>query len=411
MSDAELLAEFDRVVDEVLVPHLHIHFRLTMPNTVGVHDLVRCCEEALGWPVDKTMNLLGGLSTASVAPVREMGAIAAALPADMANASIDEILASEHGSALATWLQRWGARSLTLDLGEPSAGERPDLVLALLRGSVDHRDDELAELRRTTRDEAHARLDDDSRRRFDVALAYAERVYPMREDNVVFTEGLTIGALRRVAMAIGKRLAAAGVLDEAGDVQYLERGELSPALTGALPATDARSAVRRRKAERAWMRAHPGPNVYGPPPVDPPELRGMPRGAMRLLGAMLWLMQHESTSPPADAFDGTALRGVAAAPGRHRGAVRIIRRVEELHLLQPGEVLVCTTTDTNWGPYFAAAGALVLDGGGLLSHPAIIAREHGIPAVVATGVATRVLVDGQIVVVDGGAGTVLIDDA
>jgi pyruvate,water dikinase len=51
-------------------------------------------------------------------------------------------------------------------------------------------------------------------------------------------------------------------------------------------------------------------------------------------------------------------------------------------------------------------GALVTDGGGILSHPAIIAREHGIPAVVGTGNATKVLKDGQRVTVDGGRGVV-----
>jgi pyruvate,water dikinase len=51
-------------------------------------------------------------------------------------------------------------------------------------------------------------------------------------------------------------------------------------------------------------------------------------------------------------------------------------------------------------------GALVTDGGGILSHPAIIAREHGIPAVVGTGNATDILKDGQTVTVDGTTGVV-----
>jgi rifampicin phosphotransferase len=55
---------------------------------------------------------------------------------------------------------------------------------------------------------------------------------------------------------------------------------------------------------------------------------------------------------------------------------------------------------------FPAIGALVTDSGGILSHSAIIAREYGIPAVVATGSATDLLQDGQIVTVDGTAGVV-----
>jgi pyruvate,water dikinase len=53
---------------------------------------------------------------------------------------------------------------------------------------------------------------------------------------------------------------------------------------------------------------------------------------------------------------------------------------------------------------------LVTDTGGLLSHPAIIAREYRVPAVVATGNATELLADGQVVTVDGTAGTVEIEE-
>jgi pyruvate,water dikinase len=59
-----------------------------------------------------------------------------------------------------------------------------------------------------------------------------------------------------------------------------------------------------------------------------------------------------------------------------------------------------------WSVLFSRIGALVTDSGGILSHPAIIAREYGVPAVVATGNATAVLRDGQQVTVDGDAGSV-----
>jgi phosphohistidine swiveling domain-containing protein len=51
-------------------------------------------------------------------------------------------------------------------------------------------------------------------------------------------------------------------------------------------------------------------------------------------------------------------------------------------------------------------GALVTDSGGILSNPVIVARECGVPSVVATGMGTSVLRDGQLVIVDGTSGTV-----
>jgi pyruvate,water dikinase len=74
--------------------------------------------------------------------------------------------------------------------------------------------------------------------------------------------------------------------------------------------------------------------------------------------------------------------------------------------IQAGDVLVCPVTSPTWSVIFPTVGALITDTGGILSHPAIIAREYGIPAIVATGNATSLLHDGQSVTVDGSAGMI-----
>jgi pyruvate,water dikinase len=78
----------------------------------------------------------------------------------------------------------------------------------------------------------------------------------------------------------------------------------------------------------------------------------------------------------------------------------------EFEKMRAGDVVVCPATSPAWSVVFPTMGALVTDSGGILSHPAIIAREHGIPAVVGTGNATVVLMDGQRVTVDGTTGIV-----
>jgi pyruvate,water dikinase len=78
----------------------------------------------------------------------------------------------------------------------------------------------------------------------------------------------------------------------------------------------------------------------------------------------------------------------------------------EFDKIQPGDVLVCPITSPVWSILFPSVGALVTDTGGILSHPAIISREYGIPAVVATGKATSTLKDGQLLTVDGSTGLV-----
>jgi pyruvate,water dikinase len=86
--------------------------------------------------------------------------------------------------------------------------------------------------------------------------------------------------------------------------------------------------------------------------------------------------------------------------------VRVIRSEDEFGRLEAGDVLVCPITSPVWSVLFTSIGALVTDTGGVLSHPAIIAREYRIPAVVATGNATQLLRDGQVVIVDGTIGSV-----
>ena len=103
---------------------------------------------------------------------------------------------------------------------------------------------------------------------------------------------------------------------------------------------------------------------------------------------------------------GHELHGLGASKGTYSGPARIIMGEDQFNRLLPGDVLVCPITSPVWSILFAKVGALVTDSGGILSHPAIIAREYGIPAVVATGNGTQIIEDGQQVLVDGEAGLV-----
>ena len=71
-------------------------------------------------------------------------------------------------------------------------------------------------------------------------------------------------------------------------------------------------------------------------------------------------------------------------------------------------MLVTTTTTPAWTPLFPSLGALVTETGGILSHAAVVAREYRLPAVVGAAGATKAIVDGTRVRVDGTAGTVTI---
>ena len=82
--------------------------------------------------------------------------------------------------------------------------------------------------------------------------------------------------------------------------------------------------------------------------------------------------------------------------------------MREAAKLEPGDILVTGMTTPTWTPVFANVAGIITDSGGMLSHPAIVAREMGIPAVVGTGQASFVLQDGQQVLLDGTTGEVRI---
>ncbi|HMS87799.1 MAG TPA: phosphoenolpyruvate synthase [Acidimicrobiales bacterium] len=102
--------------------------------------------------------------------------------------------------------------------------------------------------------------------------------------------------------------------------------------------------------------------------------------------------------------------GLAAGPGVVSGKVRILHSPKDSHRLEQGEILVAAMTDPDWLPALRRAGAIVTDHGGITCHAAIVGRELHRPVVVAARTATKDLVDGQVVTVDGGSGVVLEGD-
>jgi phosphohistidine swiveling domain-containing protein len=218
--------------------------------------------------------------------------------------------------------------------------------------------------------------------RFQALLAVAQRYAVLREQQA---RQLTVGwpLLRRCVLRLGGLLQAEGVIDRAEDVFFLTRAELDTR-------TPLQALVQRRRNTWERQRRLLAPLTIGRPP--------------RLIAKELLATVEAARTPGAVAED--AIVGQPASPGRATGPVRIVHGPDDFDRFQPGEVLVARATAPAWTPLFARAVAVVTDGGTLAAHASLVAREYGIPAVVATGDATARLADGQVVTVDGGAGTI-----
>ncbi|MFG1707706.1 PEP/pyruvate-binding domain-containing protein [Nonomuraea sp. M3C6] len=181
-------------------------------------------------------------------------------------------------------------------------------------------------------------------------------------------------ALRAQLLDVGRDLAAQGLLAAPEDVFFVTLAE-------AKSGRDLRDlvAARRERHERELRRRH------------------VPR-----------VLLSDGTEPEAvasaDVAEG-ALTGSPASPGQVTGVARVVLDPVGAHL-EPGEILVCPSTDPGWTPLFLTASGLVMEMGGPNSHGAVVAREYGIPAVVGVPHATDRIRTGQTIIVNGTAGTV-----
>jgi pyruvate, water dikinase len=399
-----------------------IHFAVMYPMLVNFLAFHGACAE-LGIDTSRIGTFLQGEDTKIMETDRELHALAA----KARRAGLGEVFAntergglraalSARGGPAGRWLpdfddflQVYGHRQEAPgDVGAPCWLEDAEIPLGLiktfLREDRDH-DFEAASRAAVAEREAaivaaRAGLTREEQAVFDGGLA-ANRAanFPWWQDDHNFYIDLKVMLpLRRLCQELARRVGA----DRSDDLVHLFWPELVDVASGHPYDSRLRSLVRDRRqyfdhwqAQRAAM-----PKVLGsiPETVEDPiliEIFGFNPDSIRTL------QDPEATGQ-------TVLSGVAAARGTATGTARVLQSSDELHRLFPGDVLVCESTSPNWTPVFGKIAAAVCDGGGMLSHAAIVGREYGVPTVTAVGVASHAIRDGDTVEVDGTRGRVAI---
>ena len=238
-------------------------------------------------------------------------------------------------------------------------------------------------------------VEGEDRERLQAALDLSLRMNPLTPDHHFYIDQGTNARLRIIAIAIGRKLVEAGHLDDAEDVLYLKYNELRVFMANP-DSIDARSLVSDRRDERE--------HAYT---IRPREWVGTAtQAALDFPYNALWGFPEKFyREAPQTTGD---LQGLAASPGIAEGTARYVGSLDDFDQVQKGEILICQMTNPAWVVLFTKISGLVTDAGGAVSHPAVVAREFGIPAVVGTSNATARIKTGDRVRVNGATGVVEI---
>ena len=348
----------------------------------------------------------GIISTEPARRVREMARLASERPDLVETMVRDPAAVIKRAMALVPeldrryreYLDRFGDRCMEeLKLESATLHDDPlpllravgQYAVRLRAGEAVAPEDHDAELRRRAEQRVREALSRHPVRRALFAWILANARARVRDrENLRLERTRVFGRARLILLELGRRLAALDRIDDSRDVFFLEVEELLSFVQGRATTTDLRGIAKVRQAEFARYRE-------GAAPPDRFETRGIAYVGNAFAPAVM-------PAPP----EGETLKGIGCCAGVVRGRVRVVRNPRDA-AVAPGEIVVAERTDPGWVMIFPSAAGLLVERGSLLSHSAIVARELGLPAIVALAGVTQWLKDGDYVEMDGTTGAVV----
>lgn len=415
LSDAELADHVDGCAQHANYC-AYLHHKYTIPACLPVGDFLA---GAMGWTgasVGELMGLLRGRSVVSRGfAADELDAAAKALTTSdsartilAAAADSQAILTEltthpEVGPEVSAYVEAVRWRCVGYDLGEKAAGELPDTLVEALRATLAGAwtaapDDNSALLALRERVPAEHRED------FDDRLAEVRLMYRLRDERGVYSDGWAVGLGRRALLEVGRRLTAKDLLGDPEHAVDLSAAEVRALLLGA-SAVPSAAEVAERFEWRTTMTTSDAPQFLTAMPPHPPPPEWFPAPARRTAAAMNIFM-FSLFGVPETPNSESVLTGLAVNTGVYEGPARLVESSEDFGRIRQGDVLVTRMTSPYFNVVLPMLGAIVTDRGGQLCHAAIVAREYGIPGIVGTREATKLIRDGDRVRINGTTGEV-----
>jgi rifampicin phosphotransferase len=298
----------------------------------------------------------------------------------------------------AEYIELYGDRCIgELKLESVSLRQDPSFLFAIVKNYLSREDltvDTLAKNERSFRDTAEAEAFTLARKKlgrrgagkFRKDLAKLRQAVKNRE-NMRLMRTRLFGLMRDIYMETGCQLAFHGILGEPRDIFYLTVEEIEAYIDGRSVQSNLKPLVAARREEFASYESEELPHHF------------TTRGPVYHHNSYQYNYKEETLD------DSGILRGIGCYPGKIEEKVKLIfSPKDELNL--KGQILCTVRTDPGWAPLFPTAGGILVERGSTLSHSAVVARELGIPAIVNVPGLTRILHDGERVLMDGAAGTI-----
>jgi pyruvate,water dikinase len=309
-------------------------------------------------------------------------------------------------SKLNQFLSEFGWRSSRmLETTHPTWIEKPSLAIVEIRRAIstgaEHAPDtHRARLRREGQElenELAAKLPADQAALFKELTNCAQAGHVWSESHDYWCEFQTFGLRRRAYKELSDRIYRKDLIDDPEDTKYLQPQDMIFCAVNQehVGKKYLRGIIARHKKEHDYYLTIP------PGSPETPIFMGDP-ARLQDAAARDTLFGVVAAPPAADAKEVGALAvGCAGAPGIVEGTARVIFSSAQWDEVKAGEILVCPMTDATWTPLFSMLKAIVTDSGGLLAHPAIVAREYGIPSVCGCQNASQLIKTGDWIRVDG----------
>ncbi len=411
------------------------HFEFLTLGYSAYLDYFRFCRQHAPGVTDLTVaRTVAGLDVDLFRPDRELRrlahravelGLASTLCAEPGRSCIDALAERPGGAAWLAefervqhpWFQYTSGTGFYFD--DPVWADHLEIPLGFIRHYVDqllagHPIDTSAEELAATRDrlttDIRTAVAAERRAEFDAALGLARHVSHYVENHNFYVEHWGMAVVWRKLRELSVVFVKEGFWNAPDDLFHLRVDELAAALddlvmawASGVPACGPQlwptEIARRRDILAACSRA-----------VPPPALGLVPDHVDEPFAVMLWGITDDAVAAWLDQSAPRELHGFGASSGTVVGRARVVAGPDGLDDIEDGDILVTECTSPSWAPVFSRLAGTVTEVGGLMSHVAIVCREYGLPAVTGVPGVTHAVRTGQLLRVDGTAGTVTVLD-